>query len=1476
VRDSDRREESSFDVTTVSARAVSSDEPARAADSGASGSFRVSSRVGLALFAALVYVPILLMHVGKVEADTKQYLYLDPGRLLNRAATVWDPSIGLGTLSHQTLGYVFPSGPFYWLAVEFLGLPAWIAQRLWLGTIIFLAGLGMRYMLRAIGVQGPGVPVAMLAYAFTPYVVQYAGIYSVFLGPWAALPWWIGFTARGVKRGGWLYPALFALTVQLVGALNATALFLCLLGPTLWLLHLKFVTKDVTLRQAWSFAWRTMVLTLATSLWWVVGLLVEGEFGVNLLRFTETLETVASTAFPAEFLRGLGFWFFYGRDSVGLWSDGIQEYTRPGVILVGLAIPACALLAAGMVRWRHRVFFMALVVVGIILAVGSAPYDSPSLYGAAFKEFSATSDSGMALRNSGRATPLIALGIAALLGAGITALARYLTSQNRQVWGVRIAVAVGVVCVLNAAGSWAGRYYSGYLERDEAIPQYWKDATSDLDAQSHATRVLGLPGSDYATYRWGDTRDPVEPGLMDRPYVAREIVAWGTPPSINLLRALDNPLQSNLFETAALVPIAKLMGVGDIVLRHDLATDRWGLIPASSLWRTFTDKPVAGLSEPQRYGTEIPGRLQLPELGDLSIPPSQDVQPPPVAVLRVEDPIPIARTKPVGGGMLVDGDGVGLVNIAGAGLLDPERIIQYSQSFAANPEQLDDLPEDTVLVLTDSNRKRGERWSRMFNNFGYTEQAGEKPMVRNELNQPLEVFEGTGDDARTVTEMRGMVKQVQATTYGDTILGFTPTQRPAKVIDGDVDTSWAINLGLPVTDERLRIDLARPLTTDHVNLVQLLGEDMERWVTDVTLRFDGGSPVRATLDNSSREEDGQTISFPSRTFSSLEITINKIRDIETLFRVKRNAVGFAEVRLQDENGNPIVVDETARLPQDMLTNLGSSSTAHPLAIVLSPDVMDDQSMRRIFTLPAARSFSLSGTATVSRNADDDAVDRGLGIPDASEGGVTATSKHTFGRPGARASSAIDGDLDTAWNTPLGTKPPKEWLKIEVPNRISFDHLDLALVADGRHSVPTQLEIVSDEGDKRVVDIPPAIALDGRPHQPRVSFPELAGRAFRFTVTKYTPVRRGGILMPTAIAELGIPGVARAASPAQIGDECIDDLVQVDGKAFPVRITGTREDAEQQRPLLLEPCDPNATLTLDAGDHEVDIKVSPHTKSGFDVAHLVLSSAAGGDAAPSAEVVAFDEGGTAPAMRVVEEGRASMTVEVDPADDPFWFVLGQSQNKGWTAKANGVDLGESELVDGFANGWKVTPTAGEPTTITLEWAPQSTVWKAMLASLAVGLLCVGIVAVALFRRRRNRGRADAAPSIADEPQWRHGFDAEDAKTGRAARWGATVGAGLIAAVFVRPWVGLLIAVLVYFATTNPTLRRIVRIAPAVIVGVVAIGIAGAQQFQRYPIRFEWPTFFDWARIPVWIAVMLVMAEIVMVLAQRRAERQPDGG
>jgi len=54
------------------------------------------------LLAAVAYVPLMLTQRGWVSADTKTYLYLDPSKLMSRAWSMLDPSIGLGTVTHRT------------------------------------------------------------------------------------------------------------------------------------------------------------------------------------------------------------------------------------------------------------------------------------------------------------------------------------------------------------------------------------------------------------------------------------------------------------------------------------------------------------------------------------------------------------------------------------------------------------------------------------------------------------------------------------------------------------------------------------------------------------------------------------------------------------------------------------------------------------------------------------------------------------------------------------------------------------------------------------------------------------------------------------------------------------------------------------------------------------------------------------------------------------------------------------------------------------------------------------------------------------------------------------------------------------------------------------------------------------------------------------------------------------------------------
>ncbi len=456
--------------------------------------------------ALVAYVPLLFTHRGEVGADTKTYLYLDPGRLLAKAPYMWDSGTGLGTVTHQTLGYLFPMGPYYWL-MQTLGFPDWVAQRIWLGTILFAAGAGVLFLMRAMGWRASeptlarGMVVAAAVYMLSPYVLDYAARISVILLPWAALPWLIGMAMRAAREGGWKWPAWFAVVIALVGGVNATALLFAGIGPVLWLVYAMFVTKEIEVRRAMAAIGRIGALTLGVSFWWIAGLWAQGKYGIPILRYTETYETVAKVSNAPELLRGLGYWFFYGDDKLGPWIEPSVAYTQHlWLIGAGYLLAIGGLLAAGALRWKQRGFFVVLLAVGTLIAVGANPFDHPSPYGSIFSRF-AHMDLGLALRSTPRAVPLIILSLAVLLGAGTRALARW-----RPTLGLGVAITAVAVAVVNLPPLFTGQMVANNLQRPEDIPAYWQQDASYLQSQGDATRVLELPGLGLRVRTDGATR----------------------------------------------------------------------------------------------------------------------------------------------------------------------------------------------------------------------------------------------------------------------------------------------------------------------------------------------------------------------------------------------------------------------------------------------------------------------------------------------------------------------------------------------------------------------------------------------------------------------------------------------------------------------------------------------------------------------------------------------------------------------------------------------------------------------------------------------------------------------------------------------------------------------------------------------------------------------------------------------------------
>jgi hypothetical protein len=487
---------------------------------------------------------------------------------------------------------------------------------------------------------------------------------------------------------------------------------------------------------------------------------------------------------------------------------------------------------------------------------------------------------------------------------------------------------------------------------------------------------------------------------------------------------------------------------------------------------------------------------------------------------------------------MMAGDGEGMIDAANAGLLDGAGVVRYSASYPEPAELRNALAPDTTLVVTDENRDRARIWGSVLDNLGYTEQAGEKPLVDDPNDARLPLFPGEPADAETTTQQRG-VRTIQASIYGNTIT-YTPEDRAARALDGDVTTAWRAAAFGKAVGQYLRLQLATPVTTDHLNLVQPVNGGRNRWITAVDLIFDGHTTQRVALDASSRSPAGQTIAFPMRRFSTLEIRIAGTSDHRHRLFGGADSVGFAEIRLRDRHADHDVrVDEVIQMPQDLLRAVGTASASHPLVILMQRDALrpvpprtdPELDLARTFTLPSARTFALTGGASVNPGASDSVIDGVLDV-----GGVRASASESL--PGClqcRAASAADGDATTAWNTPfVGTT--NQWVQLDAPKPVTVDRMRLQVVADGRHSLPTAIELQVD-GAVRERRLPPS--LNRAPENATVAvslhFPPMRGRSVRVTITAVKPQlatrestgdtvrRRSGSPSSAFRACVGLPG-----------------------------------------------------------------------------------------------------------------------------------------------------------------------------------------------------------------------------------------------------------------------------------------------------------------------------------------------------------------
>ena len=267
------------------------------------------------VLAAGSLVLALAQDPGAASSDTKIDLHVDPVRFLGEVAAPWNDSLGLGGVwSGQYSGYLWPMGPFFALG-DLAGPVALAGPAPVAGRPAGARGVGHgAARRRAATARDRGVAhlIAGAAVVLNPYVVVFANRTSITLLAYAALPWLLIATRRGLRSppGLW-WPAAFALLVASAGGgINAASLAWILVGPALLVLY-ELAVLRTSFAAVRAFVLRAVPLSLLASLWWVVATGVHASYGFDFLRFTEQPSAIWHTTSLTESLRGLGFWLTY-------------------------------------------------------------------------------------------------------------------------------------------------------------------------------------------------------------------------------------------------------------------------------------------------------------------------------------------------------------------------------------------------------------------------------------------------------------------------------------------------------------------------------------------------------------------------------------------------------------------------------------------------------------------------------------------------------------------------------------------------------------------------------------------------------------------------------------------------------------------------------------------------------------------------------------------------------------------------------------------------------------------------------------------------------------------------------------------------------------------------------------------------------------------------------------------------------------
>jgi arabinofuranan 3-O-arabinosyltransferase len=1394
-----------------------------------------------AVLGAVAFLLAFVQRPGWATADTKINLHVDPGRFLADVASMWTSTGQLGDVqAGQQAGYLFPMGPFF-AAGHALGLSDWVVQRLWLGTVLAIAAIGAaRLVSLLLGRRSvPAQLAAGAAILLNPFVVTYANRTTVTFLAYAALPWLMVAVHRGLRESrGWRWPAAIALLVTASGGgINGAVTAWMLLGPVLLALH-DWVTGLVDRRQVGAFAGRVVLLSALASLWWVIPAYIQSSYGISFLHFTEQPGTVWGTTSATESLRLMSFWLSYvgigfAGKAIPYFDDSHTLLFSVPVVIATLLAPAAAL---GSFVWargrRYGPFLLGLALVAVLVMQAGFPEGTPLRHGLTFTYNHVTAV--QFLRASYKAAPLLAIALAGLAGMGADELWRRLGMRAGAVWWRAGAAVTGLVVL--AVGAWpltTGRAQDAQVSY-KAIPAAWRDAASQLDSELPAnSRAMVLPGDLFSFYTWGGTVDPILPALSNRPVAERAEVPYSDLRATNLLWTIDGLVHQQRLLPGQLAPLLSLIGVRSVITATDDDLARSDAPAPADAAAQLAAQP--GFARPARsygpvrwFAPTSPGpSVALPQVRRYDLPAAR-------GLVRVEP-----RAQPV----VVDGSAGALAGLAAFGALPSDRALLYSADL--DPASLRaQLAHGGQLVISDSDRRQAFVTGSLEQNAGPVLTPSQNVSADGLILDP---FTG-GPDDETVATYTG-VRSVQAPSSPE--VAQFPEHQPFAAIDGSPSTAWLADPTLGASDRWLQVDLDGPRAVPSVEL--LPSGDAGGRVTQVQIA--GRTfPVHPGWNR---------LALGLRGVSSLRVTLTGVT--APARGATAGAGGIAELRIPG-----VRAGEALRLPVDAMRALdGRDLSSTGLTYLFERVTGDDpfgrdlihgassgpeatrpgdaeQAMSRVFDVPAPRRFTATAWVQAFAQTPDDTLDRLAGY----RGPIRATSSdRAGGEPGRRASMALDGDPSTAWIADWRAGAPP-WLALNLPSPVRVATLTLSAPALLVRR-PSRVRVLWPGGSTP----PLAVSATGLVTLPR----PVRARSLRLEVlgAAAPPGATAADRRAVGIAEIGgLPRIRLGGrgGVSSFGVPCGTVRVQVGKTTMALQVSGSAAAFAAGTPLPARSC--GAPVTLGAGAQRLAVVTGP-----LAVDDLRLDSPAPRPVAVAASAGAVRAGGA------VTPGRGSFDHVRVTVSAPSWLVLGEGYNRGWQATCNGRSLGAPTPIDGYANGWRVSPGCEN---VSFRFHPNRLALVGYVISLVTGVLCLVLIGVGWWRRRRLAAEPDrapagavSAPALAPAPA-----PASAWTLGRAL--GAAVIAGCVFAFFFGALPGVVSVPVIALVLWRGIGARRLTLAAAALLGIVVPVL-----YLVHPGSRSGGNHFGYAMGHLGAHYVAVAALGLLMLALWRSARYPRG-